>query len=92
MGFNSKYNQPQTEYQYGPIDTGKGGGSINTGSKGKPSAAPKEKPAPKENTADADRKADDAYMAEPTEMRGTESGAYDGLDISQLRDRANEEV
>ena len=88
MGFSTgKYDQPQTEYQYGPTDTGKGGGSISTGSKGKPSTAPKEKPVPKENTADADRKKDDAFMAEPNTMRGTEAGNYNGLDTSQFVNR-----
>ena len=43
-----------------------------------------EKPKQKENTADADRKADDAFMAEPSDVRGTESGAYDGVDTGNL--------
>lgn len=74
MGNFYNSNQPETDYGYRPIDTGKGGGSIDTGKKKK-----REKE-PKENSADKDRKADDAFMNEPNEVRGTESGAYDGLE------------
>ncbi len=86
-------DQPQTEYAYGHTDTGKGGGSINTGSKGKPSDAPTEKPVNERKSPREEKKhdreiyekmkEDDAFMAspsEPTTVRGTESGAYDGLD------------
>lgn len=89
-GFYNK-NDVGSEYVYGPTDTGKGGGSINTGSSGKPSDTPKEKPKTppadrkpaKENDADHQRKLDDAFMNEPSTTRGTESGAYDGLESTE---------
>lgn len=91
-------NDTGTEYVYGPTDTGSGGGSINTGSKGKPSSEPREKPRPKESTkqkendADANRRLDDAFMNEPSTVRGTESGAYDGIDAPDAPAREKEEV
>lgn len=100
MAFSPKYNQPGTEYQYGHTDTGKGGGSIDTGKK--PSNAPTEKARPSSSEKQRDEKhdreiydqmkKDDEFMSEPTTTRGTESGAYNGLDTSNLRERAPEDI
>ena len=88
-----------SEYVYGPTDTGKGGGSTNTGSKGQPSSTPKEKPREsrpdkKDKAHDKDvhdrMRADDAFMNEPSDVRGVESGAYDG--VEGPGDRAREDV
>lgn len=100
--FGSFYkDDPGTEYVYGPTDTGKGGGSINTGSKGQPSSNQKEKPrdngqSRRDKKHDKEiydqMKADDKFMSEPNETRGTESGAYDGLDTEALGNRQTENV
>lgn len=94
-------DDPGKEYVYGPTDTGKGGGSISTGSKGQPSSAPKEKTrdsgqSRRDKKHDkeiyAQMKKDDDFMNEPNQVRGTESGAYDGIDQPESVDRKPEEL
>ena len=78
MAFGNKYKQPDMDYGFTPIDTGKGGSGIDTG-KGRKKK--KTEPGDSEATPYDDSK---VPARDATEVRGEESGAYDGLDTEEL--------